>query len=69
MMNMIGSNENVAIPLRARGQKVPFGGSYPGKAGEVTTGKFVTTIVSHKSRLSTPVWLAAGTQLKRQPDI
>ena len=55
MTNMIASNENVAIPLRARGQKVPFGGSYPGKAGEVTTGKFVTTIVSHKSRLSTPV--------------
>ena len=57
MTNMIASNENVAIPLRARGQKVPFGGSYPGKAGEVTTGKFVTTVVSHKSRLSKPVAL------------
>ena len=33
--------------LRAKGGTVPFGGSYPGKAGEVTTGKFVTTIVSN----------------------
>ena len=33
--------------LRAKGAEVPFGWSYPGKAGEVTTGKFVTTIVSN----------------------
>ena len=33
--------------LRAKGGEVPFGGSYPSKAGEVTTGKFVTTIVSN----------------------
>ena len=32
--------------LRAKGGKVPFGGSYPGLKGEITTGKFVTTIVS-----------------------
>ena len=41
--------------LRAKGGKVPFGGWYPGKAGEVTTGTFVTTIVSnrkHEARIS-----------------
>jgi histidyl-tRNA synthetase len=33
--------------LRAKGGKVPFGWSYPGLKDEVTTGKFVTTIVSN----------------------
>ena len=32
--------------LRAKGNKVPFGTRYPGLQGEITTGKFVTTIVS-----------------------
>ena len=41
--------------LRAKGGKVPFGGWYPGLKDEVTTGKFVTTIVSnltHAARIS-----------------
>ena len=50
--------------LRARGGKVPFGGWYPGLKDEMTTGTFVTTIVS---RLKRPYTSILHTHMKLQP--